>query len=108
MSAGSDLIWKQCLPCGSCYKHKYPPFDPLMSSTYGISCRSEQCHLLHSWTCFPENLCNYDCWYADHSFTQVVWAKETVAMTSTSGEEVSLDIFFRCGHNNSRDIASYY
>jgi hypothetical protein len=109
MSAGSDLIWTQCLPCDRCYKQKYPPFDPLISSTYSdISCQSEQCHLLPSWMCSLENLCNYDCWYEDQSFTKGVCAKDTVIMTSTSGGKVSLDIFFGCGHNNSRDTDSYY
>lgn len=82
-----------------------------MYSTYSdISCQSEQCHLLSSLTCSPENLCNYGYWYGDQSFTKGVLAKDIVTMTSTSGEKLSLDIFFGCGHNNSRnvmDIDSY-
>ncbi|CBI29231.3 unnamed protein product, partial [Vitis vinifera] len=31
---GSDLIWRQCLPCDDCYKQVEPLFDPKKSKTY--------------------------------------------------------------------------
>ncbi|XP_062165091.1 aspartic proteinase CDR1-like [Alnus glutinosa] len=102
VDTGSDLIWTQCVPCVGCYEQIYPLFDPSKSSTYsGISCESKQCHLLKRVTCSSENICKYAYGYVDGSLTQGVLAKETIAMTSTSGEKVSLDIVFGCGHNDT-------
>jgi hypothetical protein len=39
--------------------------------------------------------------YGDGTLAQGILAKETVALTSTSGEKVSIDIVFGCGHNDT-------
>jgi hypothetical protein len=102
MHAASDLIWTPCVPCDFCNdKQIYPLFDPSNSSTYSnISCQSEQCHQLDTKTCSPENLCNYANEYGDGFFTSGVLGKETATLTSTSGEEVSIDIVFGCGQES--------
>ena len=102
VDTGSDIVWTQCVPCDGCYKQINPMFDPRKSSTYSdISCQSEQCRLIDPATCSPQNLCSYTCIYADASIAQGVLAKEKVTMISTSGQTVSLDIVFGCGHNNT-------
>nr|XP_023899726.1 aspartic proteinase CDR1-like [Quercus suber]POE51499.1 aspartic proteinase cdr1 [Quercus suber] len=99
---GSDLVWTQCVPCDGCYNQTNPMFDPQKSSTYSdISCQSEQCHLIDTGTCSPQNLCNYTYGYGSGSITQGVMAKEKVTITSTSGKTVSFDLAFGCGHNNT-------
>ncbi|XP_059438524.1 aspartic proteinase CDR1-like [Corylus avellana] len=98
---GSDLFWTQCLPCEGCYKQIYPMFNPQKSSTYSdISCQSDQCHELNT-KCSPKNLCEYVYGYGDSSTTRGFLAKETVALTSTTGEKVSANVVFGCGHNNT-------
>ncbi|XP_062165092.1 aspartic proteinase CDR1-like [Alnus glutinosa] len=98
---GSDLIWTQCVPCPGCYNQIYPLFDPLKSSTYNdFSCQSKQCNIL-SGTCDAKKLCNYAYKYGDGTLAQGILAKETVALTSTSGGKVSVDIVFGCGHNDT-------
>ncbi|XP_075648419.1 aspartic proteinase CDR1-like [Castanea sativa] len=98
---GSDLVWTQCVPCDDCYNQISPMFDPLKSSTYNdFNCESEQCRLINTGPC-SQNTCTYTYAYADYSITRGVFAQEKVTMTSNSGQTVSLDIAFGCGHNNS-------
>ncbi|XP_059453342.1 aspartic proteinase CDR1-like [Corylus avellana] len=101
VDTGSDLTWTQCAPCDGCNQKSNPPFDPSKSSTYSdISCESNTtCD-----QCSPENQCMYDYRYVDGSFTKGVYAKESVTMTSTSGENVSFDIIFGCSHNSGGDF----
>lgn len=100
---GSDLFWTQCLPCDQCYPVKNPKFDPKKSSTYGeIECKSQQCHLLDTTSCSSSNLCNYTYGYASTALTQGFLATETVTVTSSTGQPVSIPkIVFGCGHNNT-------
>ncbi|XP_061351101.1 aspartic proteinase CDR1-like [Gastrolobium bilobum] len=101
---GSNLIWTQCVPCDNCYKQSNPMFDPQKSSTYSnISCESQQCHkIIDTGVCSPENRCNYTYGYAGGEVTQGVLAHETITLTSTTGQPVSLEgIIFGCGHNNT-------
>ncbi|XP_062152515.1 aspartic proteinase CDR1-like [Alnus glutinosa] len=98
---GSDLFWTQCSPCEGCYKQIYPMFNPDKSSTYSdISCDSDQCHDLDT-KCTPEKTCQYVYGYGDSSTTRGFLAKETVTLTSTTGQKVSTDVVFGCGHNNT-------
>ncbi|KAK9993937.1 hypothetical protein SO802_023640 [Lithocarpus litseifolius] len=99
---GSDLVWTQCVPCDGCYNQTNPKFDPQKSSkNRDISCQSEQCHLIDTGTCSPQNLCSYTYAYGSSSITHGVMAKEKVTITSTSGKTVSFDLAFGCGHNNT-------
>ncbi|KAF3454313.1 hypothetical protein FNV43_RR04760 [Rhamnella rubrinervis] len=99
---GSDLIWAQCVPCDGCYNQTKPMFNPTNSSTYiPIPCGSQQCHLLDTAACSPENTCNYTYGY-EAGLTQGLLATETVTLTSSSGQHISLqNIVFGCGHNNT-------
>ncbi|KAF1861279.1 hypothetical protein Lal_00014005 [Lupinus albus] len=103
LDSGSDLIWTQCVPCNNCYKQLNPMFAPQLSSTYSnMSCESEQCHKLDTTLCSLQNNCNYTYAYASASMTQGVLAQETITLTSTTGEPVSIEgIIFGCGHNNT-------
>ncbi|KAL6278837.1 hypothetical protein ACE6H2_022438 [Prunus campanulata] len=100
---GSDLVWTQCVPCHGCYKQINPKFDPEKSSTYSeLPCDAQECHAIGTGTCSPQHTCNYTYGYGGAELTQGVLAKETITITSTSGEATSLkDIVFGCGHNNT-------
>ncbi len=105
---GSDLLWTQCVPCEGCYNQINPMFNPQTSSTYSdISCQSEQCHLIDTGICSPQNLCNYTYGYGSGGLTQGVMAKEKVTITSTSGQPISLDIVFGCGHSNTGTFSDH-
>ncbi|XP_011042742.1 PREDICTED: aspartic proteinase CDR1-like [Populus euphratica] len=104
VDTGSDLMWTQCQPCEQCYRQINPIYNPKSSSTYtGISCQSNECHLLDTATCSAESLCNYTYAYASSSFTKGVLAKEAITFSSSSGgQPVSVpDIVFGCGHSNT-------
>ncbi|KAF8044389.1 hypothetical protein BT93_A2398 [Corymbia citriodora subsp. variegata] len=101
---GSDLFWAQCLPCDQCFPHKYPPYNPKLSSTYrDVACPSQQCQLHGSTSCAPPtNTCNFTQGYSDSSLAKGVLATETVTFASTTGPPVTVpNIVFGCSHNNS-------
>ncbi|CAB4285664.1 unnamed protein product [Prunus armeniaca] len=99
----SDLLWTQCAPCDGCYKQINPKFDPKQSSTYSdLSCDAQECKAIGTGTCSPQHTCSYSYAYGGGASTQGVLAKETITITSTSGEANSLkNIVFGCGHNNT-------
>ena len=101
---GSNLVWIPCVPCNdNCFKQIHPLFDPKKSSTYGeISCHSKKCHQIwdNDHYCSPQNSCNYVSGYSS-GLSQGVLANEKATITSTSGQVVSFDIAFGCGHNNT-------
>ena len=99
---GSDLIWAQCVPCDGCYNQNKPQFNPTSSATYApIPCGSEQCRSLDTTACSPENTCSYTYGY-EAGLTQGLLATETVTLTSSSGQQISLqNIVFGCGHKNT-------
>ncbi|KAK9992882.1 hypothetical protein SO802_022585 [Lithocarpus litseifolius] len=100
---GSNLVWTPCVPCNdNCFKQIHPLFDPKKSSTYSeISCHSEKCHQVWDEVrCSPQNSCIYSYGYAS-GLSHGVLAKEKATITSTSGQAVSFDIVFGCGHNNT-------
>ncbi|XP_004511547.1 aspartic proteinase CDR1-like [Cicer arietinum] len=101
--SGSDLIWAQCVPCVGCYKQINPLFDSTKSSTYkNISCDSPLCRKLDSFTCSPENHCNYTYAYGDSSVTNGVLALEKFTLTSKTKKPIFLqNIIFGCGHNDT-------
>ncbi|CAL9003615.1 unnamed protein product [Prunus brigantina] len=90
---GSDLVWTQCVPCHGCYKQ---------INANELPCDAQECHAIGTGTCSPQHTCNYTYGYGGAELTQGVLAKETITITSTSGEATSLkDIVFGCGHNNT-------
>ena len=104
VDTGSNLVWTPCVPCNdNCFKQIHPLFDPKKSSTYGeISCHSKKCHQIwdNDHYCSPQNSCNYVSGYSS-GLSQGVLANEKATITSTSGQVVSFDIAFGCGHNNT-------
>ncbi|KAM5561530.1 aspartic proteinase CDR1-like [Rosa sericea] len=109
---GSDLMWTQCKPCNTCYKTKYTMFDPRKSSTYrNITCSEKECRFIDDYkpssqspsfcSKHPTIMCAFNMTYADSTSTIGVLAKETVTLTSRTGEVVTLeDIVFGCGYLN--------
>ncbi|XP_042487363.1 aspartic proteinase CDR1-like [Macadamia integrifolia] len=99
---GSDLIWIQCKPCVPCYKQVAPLFDPTKSSTYkNISCHTQECDLLESYTCSSEGSCGYEYSYGDDSFTLGFLATETFTLGSASSSSISLPKkIFGCGQDD--------
>ncbi|KAI5326659.1 hypothetical protein L3X38_035733 [Prunus dulcis] len=88
---GSDLLWTQCAPCDGCYKQINPKFDPKQSSTYSdLSCDAQECKAIGTGTCSPQHTCSYSYAYGGGALTQGLLAKETITITSTSGEANSL------------------
>ncbi|KAI5326660.1 hypothetical protein L3X38_035734 [Prunus dulcis] len=82
---GSDLVWTQCVPCHGCYKQ----INPKMSCNW-------------HWDMFTSTHLQLQYGYGGAELTQGDLAKETITITSTSGEATSLkDIVFGCGHNNT-------
>ncbi|KAJ9707637.1 hypothetical protein PVL29_002600 [Vitis rotundifolia] len=100
---GSDLVWRQCEPCDSCYEQIEPIFDPAKSKTYQIlSCEAKSCsNLGGQGGCGDENTCVYSYSYGDGSHTSGDVAVDTLTIGSTTGRPVSVPkLVFGCGHNN--------
>ncbi|KAL8504380.1 hypothetical protein ACS0TY_022926 [Phlomoides rotata] len=94
---GSSVTWVQCKPCKSCYKQKYPLFDPAASKSYRpISCRSKQCNISTPRSCI-KNECTYTISYGDQSTTFGNLATETLTFGSTASFP---NFTFGCGRNN--------
>lgn len=106
---GSTLLWTQCMPCDGCYKMKRAMFDPQMSSTYrNLPCSTKECSFLEAngFCLSPRMVCAYHYAYVDEAVSKGVLAKETISLTSWSGEPVILeDIVMGCGHNNTGAIS---
>ncbi|KAL4595482.1 hypothetical protein ACB092_12G094300 [Castanea dentata] len=103
VDTASNLVWTPCVPCyDNCFKQIHPLFDPKKSSTYSeISCHSEKCHQVwYEGRCSPQNSCIYSTGYTS-GLSHGVLAKEKATITSSSGQAVSFDIAFGCGHNTT-------
>ncbi|XP_056174643.1 aspartyl protease family protein At5g10770-like [Syzygium oleosum] len=100
---GSALTWTQCEPCiVSCYSQAQPIFDPSQSSSYAsISCNASSCTQLSSTTGGQPNCsgstCFYGATYGDKSFSDGLFATETLTLTPT---DVITNFKFGCGENN--------
>ena len=109
---GRDLLWTQGQPCFLCYMSKHALFDRRKSSTFrNITCGARECRLVaeRKPANYPPNYCSedhekpcvYHYSYADESYSEGLLVKETITMTSTTGEVVALeDIIVGCGIKN--------
>ncbi|RVX02104.1 hypothetical protein VitviT2T_002851 [Vitis vinifera] len=100
---GSDLIWRQCLPCPNCYEQVEPLFDPKESETYKtLDCDNEFCQDLgQQGSCDDDNTCTYSYSYGDRSYTRGDLSSDTLTIGSTEGDPASFPgIAFGCGHDN--------
>ncbi|CAH2051829.1 unnamed protein product [Thlaspi arvense] len=102
---GSDLTWIQCKPCQQCYKQNGPIFDKSQSSAYKTeSCDSTACHGLskdNEGCDESRNICKYQYYYGDNSFSKGEVATETLTIDSSSASHVSfLSTVIGCGYNN--------
>lgn len=99
VDTGSDLLCTQCEPCQGCYKQMNPKFNPKRSSTFcDLPCSAQECQAIGTGLCSPHNSCTYNYAHGSASLTQWVLAKETITLTSTSGEAILLkDIAYGCG-----------
>eukprot|EP00249_Psilotum_nudum_P007475 c20593_g1_i1 orf=456-1820(-) len=101
VDTGSDLIWRQCEPCHTCYAQNGPIFDPSKSSTYKkASCHDSLC-LVFGFASYCNSSCQYIYQYGDLSYTSGDFSYDSFTLTDTSGESHSLHhIGFGCGHDN--------
>ncbi|CAH2051811.1 unnamed protein product, partial [Thlaspi arvense] len=102
---GSDLTWIQCKSCQQCYKQNSPIFDKSQSSTYKTeSCDSTACHGLskdNKGCDESRNICKYQYYYGDNSFSKGEVATETLTIDSSSASYVSFpSTVIGCGYNN--------
>ena len=100
---GSDLIWRQCLPCDDCYKQVEPLFDPKKSKTYKtLGCNNDFCQDLgQQGSCGDDNTCTSSYSYGDQSYTRRDLSSETFTIGSTEGDPASFPgLAFGCGHSN--------
>ena len=83
---GSDLIWRQCLPCDDCYKQVEPLFDPKKSKTYKtLDCNNDFCQDLgQQGSCGDDNTCTSSYSYGDQSYTRRDLSAETLTIGSTA------------------------
>ncbi|KAH7299217.1 hypothetical protein KP509_24G000500 [Ceratopteris richardii] len=114
---GSDLVWRQCLPCDHCYEQASGAvFDPSTSSTYEYApCNDTLCSDLPETHCVskkPDNgdsndrlsVCSYTYSYGDESFTIGELSYDTLTLPTPTDQPDSLIRFaFGCGHNNTGD-----
>ncbi|KAJ8649437.1 hypothetical protein MRB53_002460 [Persea americana] len=81
---GSDLIWKQCLPCESCYEQVAPLFDPSKSSTYrDFSYNSSMCKEVCNLGYSKNRTCKYQIFHADRCYSTGVLSAEMLVMNSS-------------------------
>ncbi|KAJ3677598.1 hypothetical protein LUZ60_003322 [Juncus effusus] len=95
---GSDLSWIQCKPCNDCYNQTDPLFDPVHSTTYSnISCLSNECTQLDSYSCSTDNKCLYEVTYGDNSQTDGHFVRDTLTLSSY---DKLPNFMFGCGNDN--------
>ncbi|MCO5591381.1 hypothetical protein L7F22_045364 [Adiantum nelumboides] len=128
--AGSDLVWRQCLPCEHCYEQDSATiFNPSHSSTYEqASCTDTICSaLIPRSSCSSSSssssaradyiddsnssssaVCSYSYSYGDQSFTVDDFSFDTLTLPDLSGRPRSVRHFaFGCGHNNDGGDPSF-
>lgn len=68
---GSDIAWRQCEPCDTCFNQTTPKFNPAKSSTYkNIPCSSGVCQSVRDSACRDRNNCGYVINYGDESHSE--------------------------------------
>ena len=99
---GSDLIWRECLPCDGCYQQAEPLFDPGTSETYKtLACDNEFCQDLGQLgSCSNDNTCIYNYVYGTgQSSNSGYISSDTLTIGSDQGEPASFPgIAFGCAH----------
>ncbi|XP_057834133.2 aspartyl protease family protein 2 [Cryptomeria japonica] len=103
IDTGSDITWIQCDPCPQCYKQRDALFQPMGSTSYrALPCNSTTCQQLKSFAkvCLNSS-CNYRVSYGDSSTTKGDFSLDTLTLTSSDTNLVSVpDFAFGCGHAN--------
>ncbi|KAJ4903163.1 Eukaryotic aspartyl protease family protein [Raphanus sativus] len=91
LDTGSEVIWTQCVPCLNCYYQRNIIFDPSKSSTY----KERICNT-------SDHTCDYTLLYGDQSYSEGIFATETITLQSTSGHSyVMPKTLIGCSHNSS-------
>ncbi|CAL5081729.1 unnamed protein product [Urochloa decumbens] len=105
LDTGSDLIWTQCAPCGSCMTQPDPLFAPAASASYEPArCAAPLCSDIPHHGCLrPADTCTYRYNYGDGTTTLGVYAMERFTFASSSGGDdalMSVPLGFGCGSLN--------
>lgn len=107
VDTGSDLVWRQCLPCTQCYPQAdggATIFDPSKSSTYTkAACKDPLCTEAadtYGGTC--DGTCKYTSLYDDPpAYTRGDLSYDTLTISSVSGELSRFPRFaFGCSHES--------
>eukprot|EP00250_Pteridium_aquilinum_P013835 c21600_g1_i1 orf=133-1488(-) len=110
IDTGSDLTWRQCEPCVSCYpQNSGTIFDPSHSSTYHKAlCGDPLCNAVFGIDCpTASTSCTYFYSYGDQSYTSGDLSYDTLSIPnsiSASSTQVSIptisNVAFGCGTDN--------